>query len=227
MVGGADPFCYEMRDAYADIGDPPLVGAYRNLSRVVLRFNTLLVAYAGGISGRLLQRDIDALAASVNELAPIANISGAGAFTASFNGIVAVLKPLAGVAGQINDRAQLRNFLLSNYETLDQALALMAMNSVELYGLVAVGTNFFRRMSAPGADTALLTRRREIRRLIANWTVLLDDTRRLLRELKVAVEIPNGLETQLYNLDATVKTRVDTTIVKKEIATLGTPAFGP
>jgi hypothetical protein len=103
----------------------------------------------------------------------------------------------------------------------------MATNSIELYSLVAVGTNLFRRMGPAGGDSALVTRRKEIRRLIANWTVLLDDTRRLLRELKVAVEMPEGLETQLNNLDSTVKTLADTTIVKKEIATLGTPAFGP
>ena len=57
-----------MRDAYADIGDPPLVGAYRNLSNVVLRFNTLLVAYADGISDRLLKRDLDRLSTSVTDL---------------------------------------------------------------------------------------------------------------------------------------------------------------
>jgi hypothetical protein len=141
--------------------------------------------------------------------------------------VVAGLKPIGGFAGGAVDRAQLRNFLLSNYANLDQAIAMMATNSVELYSLVAVGTNLFRRMGPAGGDAALLTRRKEIRRLIANWTVLLDDTRRLLRELKVAVEMPEGLETQLNNLDSTVKTLADTTIVKKEIATLGTPAFGP
>ena len=82
-------------------------------------------------------------------------------------------------------------------------------------------------MSAPGADQALVTRRKEIRRLIANWTVLLDDTRRLLRELKAAIEVPDGLETQLRNLDSAVKARVDTSVLKREIATLGTPALAP
>jgi len=229
-VGGADPFCYEMRDAYADIGDPPLVGAYRNLSNVVLRFNTLLIAYADGISGRLLERDLDVLSASVTELsqiAPIMSISGVGAFTAGFSGVVTGLKPIAGIAGRITDRVQLRDFLLQNYAVVDEAIALLAMNSVELYANVAVGTNLYRRMSAPGADQALVTRRKEIRRLIANWTVLLDDTRRLLRELKAAIEVPDGLETQLRNLDSAVKARVDTSVMKREIATLGTPALAP
>jgi hypothetical protein len=82
-------------------------------------------------------------------------------------------------------------------------------------------------MSAPGTDQALVTRRKEIRRLIANWTILLDDTRRLLRELKVAVEAPDGLETRLDNLDSPLKARLDTSVVKREITTLGTPALGP
>jgi hypothetical protein len=55
-----------MRDAYADIGDPPLVAAYRNLADVILRFNRLLIAYADGISGRLLAQDLDGLSASVS-----------------------------------------------------------------------------------------------------------------------------------------------------------------
>ena len=55
----------------------------------------------------------------------------------------------------------------------------MATNSAELYGLVAVGDEFFSpHRGLPGRTTALLMRRKEIRRLIANWTVLLDDTRR-------------------------------------------------
>jgi hypothetical protein len=72
------------------------------------------------------------------------------------------------------------------------------------------------------------TRRREIRRLIANWTVLLDDNRRLLRELKFAIENSDGLETRLRSLnDSTVVARIDTSAIKKQIATLGTPVLPP
>jgi hypothetical protein len=34
LVAGEDPFCYEVRAGYADIGDPPLVAAHRNLANV-------------------------------------------------------------------------------------------------------------------------------------------------------------------------------------------------
>jgi hypothetical protein len=229
-VGGPDPFCYERRDGYADIGDPPLVGAYRNLANVVLRFNTLLIAYSDGISGRLLQQELAGLSASVSELsqmAPITNITGAGAFAASFSGVVTSLAPIANLAGGVYDRAQLRVFLLENYDLVDQAIALMARGSPELYANVSVGTELFRRQTPPGTGGALLSRRKEIRRLIANWTVLLDDTRRLLRELKVAIEVSDGLETRMHNLEATIRARIDTSAIKKQIATLGTPSLGP
>ena len=110
-IGGADPFCYELRDAWADIGDPPLVAAYRSLSNVVLRFNNLLVAYADGISGTLLEQDVNSLSAAaggLTQLAPIAAIGGAGGFAAGFSGAVSALAPIAGIAGRIADRAQLR-----------------------------------------------------------------------------------------------------------------------
>ena len=142
---GADPYCYEMRDGFADIGDPPLVGAYRNLA-------------------------------------------------------------------------------LDNYEIV--ALLLMAQNSSKLYANVYVGTQLFQ-IRTRGAGENLNTRRREIRRLIANWTVLLDDTRRILRELKIAIEASDGLETRMRNLEATVISRINTSAIKKEIATLGTPTLPP
>lgn len=226
---GADPYCYEMRDGFADIGDPPLVGAYRNLANVILRFNTLLVAYSDGITGRLLRQEIEGFTSSVNEiskLAPITNISGAGTFAASFTGIVNSLLPVADLAGGIVDRAQLRTFLLENYEIVDQALLLMAQNSSKLYANVYVGTQLFQ-IKTRGAGENLNTRRREIRRLIANWTVLLDDTRRILRELKIAIEASDGLETRMRNLEATVISRINTSAIKKEIATLGTPTLPP
>ena len=226
---GADPYCYEMRDGFADIGDPPLVGAYRNLANVILRFNTLLVAYSDGISGRLLRQEIDGFTSSISEisrLAPITNISGAGTFAASFTGIVNSLLPLADLAGGVVDRAQLRAFLLDNYEIVDQALLLMAQNSSKLYANVYVGTQLFQ-IKTRGAGENLNTRRREIRRLIANWTVLLDDTRRILRELKIAIEASDGLETRMRNLEATVISRINTSAIKKEIATLGTPTLPP
>lgn len=229
-IGGTDPFCYELRDAWADIGDPPLVAAYRSLSTVVLRFNNLLVGYANGISGRLLEQDVNSLSAaagSLTQLAPIAAIGGAGGFAAAVSGVVSALAPIAGIAGRIADRTQLRDFLLNNYENVDKAIALMATGSAELYANVSIGTNLFRRMTAPGSGQSLVARRQEIRRLLANWTVLLDDNRRLLRELRDAAAAPDGLETRLANLDPPVKASIDTSIIKKQIATLGTPTLAP
>jgi len=230
-VAGEDPFCYEMRDGYADIGDPPLVAAHRNLANVVLRFNTLLIAYAEGVTGRLLQQEIADLSTSVIELSnasPVASISSAAAFARSFSVLVEGLAPITKFAGGFIDRAELRYFLLANYETVDEAIGLMARNSVELYGNVVVGTSFFIRASrSPAEIVSLGKRRKEIRRLISNWTVLLDDTRRLLRELKIAIEISDGLETRMHNLEGTVRARIDTSAIKKQIATLGAPTLPP
>jgi len=229
--GGPDPFCYETRAAYADIGDPPLVAAYRNLWNVILRFNNLLVAYADGVSGRLLEQDLAALSSAVgtltNKAAPIASFTGAGAFAAGLPAIVDQLKPIANLAGNAIDRAQLQRFLMENADRIDAAIGFMAENSEQLYANVAVGTVNFE-VKASGSDSqALNARQREIRRLIANWTVLLDDIQVLLKELKTAVEIPDGLETRLRNLDSTMEARIDTSTLKKEIATLGTPMLVP
>jgi hypothetical protein len=229
--GGPDPFCYETRAAYADIGDPPLVAAYRNLSNVILRFNDLLVAYADGVSGRLLEQDLAALSSAVGtltKLGPIASFTGAGSFAIGFDGIVDQLKQqIAKFAGGAIDRAQLQRFLLENADTIDTAIGFMAENSEQLYANVAVGTLNFEVKVPGGSTQALDARQREIRRLIANWTVLLDDIRALLRELKTAVEFPEGLETRLRNLDPTMKASLDTSVLKKQIATLGTPMLAP
>ena len=161
-----------MRDGYADIGDPPLVGGYRNLANVVLRFNTLLIAYADGISGRLLHQELTGLAASVTELSkasPVSRIHSAPALAASFSALVDGLGPIVNIAGRYIDRAELRSFLLANYDLVDAALLVMATESVELYANVANGTDSFQRIAAPnsGHIQSLVVRRKEIRRLIS------------------------------------------------------------
>lgn len=228
--GGVDPYCYETRDAYADIGDPPLVASFRNLSNVVHRFNALLIAYANGVSGPLIEQELNGLSSAVTTIStfvPASGAAGAGVFATRFNGIVGKLVPIAQFIGPAIDRAQLRSFLLENYELVDDAIELMATSSGTLYSNVAVGTLFFAR--TPNVSTQALTaRQREIRGLIANWTVLLDDSRQLLRELKGAIEVPDGLETRLRNLnESTVTTRIDTAAIRKQIATLGTPVIRP
>jgi hypothetical protein len=118
---------------------------------------------------------------------------------------------------------------LENYELVDDAIELMATSSGTLYANVAIGTGIFARgQLATTSPQALFNRQREIRGVIANWTVLLDDTRLLLRELKIAIENSDGLETRLRNLnESTVTARIDTSAIKKQIAALGTPAIRP
>lgn len=219
-------FCYEIRAGYADIGDPPLVGAFRNLSNVVARFNALLVAYADGVSAKLIEQELSGLAVTVTTIssfAPAAGTSAAAVFANRFNNLVG---KIANIAGPIIDREQLRSFLLDNYELVDEAIVLMATSSPVLNDNVANGTRTFLLLVRE--REALRIRAREIRRLIANWTVLLDDNRRLLRELKIAVEASDGLETRLRNLnESTVIARIDTSAIKKQIATLGTPILPP
>jgi hypothetical protein len=153
---------------------------------------------------------------------PIGNVSGATAFAAGVSSLVVRLIPVAGIAGGIADRAQLGDFLLTNHGLVDEAIELMTTNSVTLYANVAVGTSLSLRR-AGSAGQALVARRRDIRGLIANWTVLMDDTRRLLGELKSAIEHPDRLETRLRNLNESVVTaRIDTSAIRKQIATLGT-----
>lgn len=224
-VGGSHPFCYELRDAYANIGDPPLVHAYRNLSDVIARFNVLLVAYADGVSGKLLAQELNGLSTAVAALGSAVPATGGAA--AQFGGLVSRLLPIATIAGAAIDRAQLRAFLLDNYPLIDEALTLMATKSPALYSNVVTGTNLFL-IKARGVTATLRQRQLEIRRLIANWTVVLDENRRLLRELKFAIENPDALETRLRNLnDSAVTARIDTSAIKKQIATLGTPVLPP
>jgi hypothetical protein len=196
----------------------------------VARFNALLVAYADGVSAKLIEQDLASLSATITtigSLAPVSSVSGASIFASRFNGLAGKLLPIASIAGPIVDRAQLRSFLLDNYDLVDEAIELMVTSSPTLYANVAVGTPLFR-ITARGAGATLNTRRREIRRLIANWTVLLDEDRRLLRELKSAIEAPDLLEVRLRNLnESAIVARIDTSAIKKQIATLGTPVLPP
>lgn len=231
QIDPSHPYCYNVRSGYADIGDPPLVAAYRNLSDVIARFNSLMVAYANGVTGPLLKQDLDGLATSVTnltKLAPIANTSSAGA-KASFATMVTELTAIGNFVGPFVDRAQLRAFLTKNYHLVNKAMKVMAERSPELYANVAIGTSLFRREAKSKAESqALVARQKNIRRLIANWTVLLGESRRLLGELDEAITNPNSLETRLRNLNGSqIATRVDASAIKKEIAALGAPTPSP
>jgi len=220
-----DQYCYDLRDGYADIGDPPLVGAYRRLSSVVGRFNAILAAYIDGISMKLITQDLNLLSSELGELSKFGGLESVALHSA----IVSFAKdiiPAGTVVGGIHDRAQLKRFLLENHTDVAKALRLMADNSSALYSNVVSGTTSFQRQS--GANRAALTTRKlEIRKLIANWTVALDDAVVQLKVLVASIQNPDGLEPRIRNLNETaITSRINTEIIRKQIATLGTPSPG-
>ena len=221
---GPDPFCYEIRDAYATIGDPPLVGAYRSLSNIVQRFNAVLIAYAEGASFKFVQQDLNGLSTAIDTIGRNPYFKGGGvAAQQALSRLVGQLLPIAQTALNLRDRDALRVFLIENYEMVDEALEQMARNSPTLYSNVGVGTQLFR-LRRIGDGAALNKRRKAIRKIIANWTVVLEDTQRLLATLKTAIENPDSLESRLRNLtEPSVKTSSNIDVIKKQISTLGGP----
>lgn len=222
--GGPDPFCYELRDGFATIGDPPLAGAYRNLSDVVQRFNTILVAYANGTSIQFVQQDLSGLSTSIAVLTNNPYFAGATQPASQAIGqLIQNLVPMAKVALDVRDRKALKNFLIDNYDLVDTALRQMAENSPTLYSNVGVGTQLFELRRA-GSSANLRPRRQAIRKIVANWTVVIEDTRVLLATLRTAIENPNNLEVRLRNLgEPAVTARSNIEFIKKQIATLDGP----
>lgn len=220
---GPDQFCYEFRDGYADIGDPPLVGVYRNLAEVVARFNTIVAAYADGVSMKFIQQDLNALSSAVSQITSNPYFVGVGAAKGSLALFVRNLIPVSNLALGVRDRGQLKTFLVENYPLVDTALEQMSVNAPTLYANVAIGTQLVR-LKGKGDTRNLNGRRKAIRKIIANWTVVLEDTQRLLAALKFAVENPNNLEVRLRNLDEpSVVVRSNIEVIKKQIAELSGP----
>ncbi len=223
---GPDQFCYELRDGFADIGDPPLVGAYRNLSKTIARFNAILAAYADGVSIKFIQQELSILSSDIVELGknPYFSTSSAEAWIGDF---VKNFLPLAKLALDVRDRAQLKEFLVDNYKIVDFAMENMVVNSPALYANVAVGTNLYNGAPSTVDIRSMKKRRKAIRKIVANWTVVLDDSRQLLSALKFAIDNPNNLEVRLRNLDEpSVTVRSNVEVLKKQIAELGGPSTG-
>jgi len=221
--GGTAPYCYAARSGYAAVGDPPLVGAYRGLGDVVARFNTVLIAYADGVTFKLASQELARFSNAAKQIAAVPSPISVqtGAAIGGIDQALTAIGPLASLALGVSDRAELRRFVLENHAVLDKALAAMSQNSNELYGTVVTGTNILASERI-GQTKALQERRNAMRGIIAGWAVLLDDQRRLLSELHSAIEDPDALETRVRNLNqATVGTRVDARIVARQLSALG------
>jgi len=219
---GEGRYCYPLRDAYATLGDPPLVAALRRTADAVWRYDRILAAYAQGVSSALLVADLQRLKSRIDAglaLSDTAAPAVPGALTAAF----AALGPIAAEVGAQRDRAALGQLLLRHQPAVDSAYVAMAMASTELFNNVYVDMNN-RIVARPEERAALLRRRDEIRSVIANWTVLLDDTRILLAELKIAVESPQALEPRLREMGVlSIRALGRTSVVRNQIDTLGEP----
>jgi len=213
VVLSQDPFCYGIRDQFATIGDPTLVGSYRNLIEVVYRFNTIITAYSDGISIRFLKQDAE-------EFAALAGPFLAGA-SETVSGAVDSATPLATQAANLSDRNELLVFLAENHARVTSAFEEMALRSGRLYGTVNSGTAVLTA-NDPGLRATLNPRRQEIRTIIANWTVLIDETKDMFETMQFALSNPNNLEVRLRNLDETTfEVRAGFATLEGQIAAIG------
>jgi hypothetical protein len=193
---------------------------------VLLRFNKLLTAYAAGVSAQLLAADYARLQARIGVLGGLAE-SASPAIGPAISIAKSLGESVAGPLAASADRAQFGVYLQQNHAHVDQALGLLAQSSQALYGNVKTGTDLRKRAAADASQRAALDQQRdELRRLLANWTVLIDDVRVQLGELAWASANPQGLETRLRNLSQTdAETAANAEILNREIIALIGSAF--
>lgn len=215
---GKNNYCYQYRDAYATIGDPPLVKSVRRTSNVLFRFNKLLAAYAAGASAEILEADFASLQADVGVLGMVAKESVPGIGQA-----IEIAKMLAKPLVASADRAQFGVYLKENHADVDKALGLLAESSEVLYSNVKLATQIRRRAvnTSSVESKALVKQGEDMRRILANWSVLIDDVRVQLSELAVAAEHPENFETGLRNLGKIdIEMMTNTEILNRELLSL-------
>ncbi len=212
-VLSGDPYCYEIRDSFATIGDPKLVDSYRNLLAVIGRYNAILLAYSDGATMKFIQQDLDGLTGLLGGVGD----SVATELVTAFSGI----KPVSSKISAVKDRHTLGLFLVDSHALVDTAFVALSQNTNALYANVSTGTA--KAKAKRGANVAALnSRRKEIRDIIANWTVLMDENRKLLGELKFAIENQNNIEVRLRNLsDDALPVHAGLQTLKGQISNLG------
>lgn len=200
-------FAHCRRDAFATIGDPPVVGAARALSGTLGRLNGVMAARASGVSHQLLRRDFDAITAHVGSLAPlVAHAEGAATALAK---AAADAAPLGAILA-IGDDAALRAFVTTNRAAIVAAYAALSASSDTLWGNVRTGARQIGD-EAMGAEAASLAERAALVRaaaaradqiavLIADWTVVVDAQRGLFERYADAIARPGGLDGQIASL---------------------------
>ncbi len=213
-VLSSDAFCYSIRDNFASIGDPQLVASYRNLINMVSRFNAIVVGYADGASFQFIKQDVD-------EFGNLVGVFGSTA-ASEFAGLVSEGTPIVQATADLTDRRDLVEFVNLNFQLVDQAFEEMALQSGALYSNVVTGTTLLRQ-SGSGNSSALASRKTEMREIIANWTVLMDETRRLLGEMTFAVSNPENLEVRLRNIgENSIQINAGFAVLEQQISELGT-----
>ncbi len=207
-------FCYGARDAFATIGDPPLVGSYRNLIEVIARFNTIVIAYSEGVSFRFISQDLEEFSKSVDAFASSsvsefvsAQITNSGRFLER--------------ASDLSDRPALLEFLHETYPIVDEAFLVMAVQSARLVGTIETGTSVLTG-EQPALGGQLVARSLEVRSIIANWTVVLDETRQALEGMGFALTNPENLEVRIRNIgDDAFQLNLGFEAIQRQITELG------
>jgi len=189
---------FYVRDAVyqADLGDPPGTAAIRRSLDSVAAFNAVVLAYAEGRALDELKAQAGVLATDVSAaLSAVALPLGVPGL--ALPGLLPALKLVqegADAALQAASREAFREAVLARQPTIDAILVEVRDTAPTIFSLLTRGLSRaakdLRDEDRAAEAEAAVVKIESYRRLLANWVILLDQTRSALAATIVAIKGP-------------------------------------
>ncbi|HEB95617.1 MAG TPA: hypothetical protein ENI96_04205 [Sedimenticola thiotaurini] len=176
---------------YSSVSDPPATAALRRALQALELYNDALYGLASG-------QDAEVLAARLSRLGAIgasaaASIAGGPTIATGIDTAIQDLQPLVTFALGFKTRAEFRNRLLRDADTMRAILRSTRDGTREIYNLLLAKTVSEANASSDGVLSQEQREQAErVRALLANWVVLLEGSGAMLEMAVAAMQDTSG-----------------------------------
>jgi hypothetical protein len=189
-TAAADEFIAQDAAYYATSGKPPLTTQIERAFNAIAAYNDVLTTLAEGRSWDAIRPQIDRAATSFSVLAGLAGPQGA-AVGAAIPLAGNLINELGSALRGVTDRKQAQQLIVDHTDDVVAVIDTLIKFSPDIHGIVQ---DYFKKAQATAATENRMDDARAFkvkaestsRTLVANWVVLLQDTKGALENLKAA-----------------------------------------
>lgn len=201
----------DLADVYSDTALSPISAKIVEGFAAATTYTEVLARYLDNNTLALHDDDLERINAATTSVASLLKSDAAGA---QINSVIGALSSLLNVSLAKNDRDEFIRSVSDNTKVVDDFLAVIRADTADMYR---------KARTATAASNGSVEKLKEFRVMLANWVLLIDQTRADLATLKEQVKAGTGQQTAL-NLLASSAVRIER--YAQDISTARTSLLG-